>query len=54
MAFIVEEDIYEVPEPMRLSPKGLASGEAEAVVVYDTPTSSKVVGGAYDDYDDLF
>jgi hypothetical protein len=54
MAFIVEEDIYEVPEPMRLSPKGLASGGAEAIVVYDTPTSSKVVGGAYDDYDDLF
>jgi hypothetical protein len=55
MASIVEEDIYEVPEPMRLmSPKGLASGGAEAVVVYDTPTSSKVVGGAYDDYDDLF
>jgi hypothetical protein len=40
---------------MRLmSPKGLASGGAEAVVVYDTPTSSNVVGGAYDDYDDLF
>jgi hypothetical protein len=51
MASIVEEEIYEVPEPMRLmSPKGLASGGAEAVV-YDTPTSSKGVGSAYDDYE---
>jgi hypothetical protein len=51
MASIVEEEIYEVPEPLRLmSPKGLASGGAEAVI-YDTPTSSKVVGGAYDDYE---
>jgi hypothetical protein len=51
MASILEEEIYEVPEPMRLmSPKGLASGGTETVV-YDTPTSSKVVGGAYDDYE---
>jgi hypothetical protein len=51
MASIVEEEIYEVPEPMRLmSPKGLASGGTETVV-YDTPTSSKVDGGAYDDYE---
>jgi hypothetical protein len=52
MASIVEEEIYEVPKPMRLmGPKGLASEGAVAAVIYDTPTSSKVVGGAYDDYE---